>query len=64
MKATETVLITFRSVLFRMRNVSDKSGRGNQNAHFIFSAVYEIKWKMFVVRGRSQMKTWRMRIAC
>jgi len=26
--------------------------------------VYEIMWKNTVERGRSQMKIWRMRIAC
>ena len=26
--------------------------------------VYEITWKNIVERGRSQMKIWRMRIAC
>jgi hypothetical protein len=60
MKATKTVLITSRSVLFGMRNVSDKSGRENQNTHFMYNAVYEIVWKKFVQRGRSQMKIWRM----
>jgi hypothetical protein len=28
------------------------------------SAVYEIKWKKFVERGRPQMTIWRLRIAC
>jgi len=60
----KTVLIKSRSVHFRMRNVSDKSGIGNQNTHFMFNAVYEIMWKAFVERCRSQTKTWRMRIAC
>jgi len=32
-----TILITSRSVLLRMRNVSDKSCRENQNTHFVFS---------------------------
>jgi hypothetical protein len=27
-------------------------------------AVYEIMWKRFVERGRTQMEIWRMRIAC
>ena len=27
-------------------------------------AVYETMWKNFVERGRPQMTTWRMRIAC
>jgi len=44
-----TFLIISRSVFLRMGNVSDKSWRGNQNTHFMFSnflskhrAVYEI----------------------
>ena len=32
-----TILIICRSVLLRMRNVSDKSCRENQNTHFVFS---------------------------
>ena len=32
-----TFTLISRSVLFRMRNVSDKSGRENQNTHFLFS---------------------------
>jgi len=40
--------------------------------HILFSiffylknrAVYEIMWKNIVKRGRPQMTTWRMRIAC
>ena len=46
-------LIISRSVLLRMRNVSDKSCRENQNTHFVFSnsfsenrAVYEIMGKI------------------
>ena len=27
-------------------------------------AVYQIMWKNIVERGRPQVKTWRMRIAC
>jgi len=45
--------IISRSVPLRMRNVSDKSCRENQNTHFVFStfsppknrAVDEIMWK-------------------
>ena len=48
-----TYLIISRSVLLRMRNVSDKSCRGYQNTHFIYNnfffflnlAVREIMWK-------------------
>ena len=52
-----TLVITSRSVLLRMRNVSDKNCRENQNTHFTFSnfffpenhAVYEIMWKNIVI---------------
>ena len=35
-----TFLILSRSVLLRMRNVSDKSCRENQNNHFVFSNFF------------------------
>jgi hypothetical protein len=35
-----TFLIISRSVLLRMRNVSDKSCRENQNTHFVFSNFF------------------------
>ena len=42
-----------RSLLRRMKNVSDKSCRENQNTHFMFNnfvsknrAFYEIAWKV------------------
>jgi len=44
-----TFMIIPRSVILKMRNVSHKSHRGNQNKHFMFSnfcpenrAIYEI----------------------
>jgi hypothetical protein len=47
-------MIISRSVLLRMRNVSDKSVKENQNAHFMFTniflenrALYEIICKTF-----------------
>jgi hypothetical protein len=49
-----TFLTISRSVLRRMRTVSDRSCRENQNTHFIFKnlvsfkknrAVYELMWK-------------------
>jgi hypothetical protein len=46
-----TFWIMPHSVLLRMRNVSDKSCRENQNTHFMFHnffenhAIYEIMWK-------------------
>jgi hypothetical protein len=67
-----TFLITSRSVLPKMRNMSDKSCRENQNTHFVFCnfffspenrAVYEIMWKNMVETGRSQLTIRRMRIA-
>ena len=55
-----TFLIISRSVLLRMRNVSDKSCTENQNTHFVFNnffffenyAIYEIMWKNIVELGR------------
>ena len=45
-------LIISRSVLLRMRNVSDKLCRENKNTNFVFSThfseirgIYEIMWK-------------------
>ena len=52
--------IISRSVLLRMRNVSDKSCRENQNTHFVFSnfffenrAVYEITWEKYCRAGQA-----------
>jgi hypothetical protein len=69
-----TFVTISRRILLRMRNVSDKIGRENQNIHLIFNnffffenrAVYEIMWKNIVGIDRLQlsMSTWRMRIAC
>jgi len=63
--------ISSRSFLLRMRNVSNKSCRENQNAHFVSRnfffenrIVNEIIWKNIVQRGRPQMTIWRMRTAC
>ena len=57
-----TFLIISRSVLLRMRNVSDKSCGENQNTHFVFnnfflrkSCLFEIMWRNMVERGRPQM---------
>jgi hypothetical protein len=56
---------------FRMKNISDKTGRENQNTHFVFNnffpenfVFYEIMWKITVQWGRPQITKWRMRIAC
>ena len=69
-----TFLIISRSFLLRMRNVSDRSCRENQNTHFVLhnspyppsesSAVYEITWKNILEPDRPQMTIWRMRIVC
>ena len=53
-----------------MKNVSDKSCIKTRIKHFIFNgvfenrAVYEIKWKSFVERGRPRITIRRMHIAC
>ena len=60
-----TFLIISRSILLRMRNVSDKSCRENQLTHFVFSnffflenrAVYEM-WKNTVQPERPQITIW------
>ena len=65
-------MIISRSVLLRMRNVSDRSCTGNQNTHFVFNKVFffenravcVIMWKNIVQRCGPQMTIWRMPIAC
>ena len=63
-------LIISRSILLRMRNVSDTICRGNEDTHFVFTnfifnrVFYEIRWKSTVEQGRPQMTMWRMRIEC
>ena len=64
-------LIISRSVLHRMRNVSDKSCTENQITHFMFNnffpenrVVYEIMWKNIVQADMTQMTIWRMRFVC
>ena len=68
-----TFLIISRSVLLRMRNVSDESRRENYNTHFVSSnsffflenrTVYEIMSKNIVEPGWPQTTIWRKRIAC
>ena len=58
--------------MLRMRSVSDKSCRGNQNAHFLLNVfyfplenrnVYEIMWKNTVEPNRP-LTLWRIRVAC
>jgi hypothetical protein len=57
-----TFLIVSRSVLLRIKKVSDKHCRENQNTYFEFSnfvsenlAIYEIIWKNIVEEDRPQM---------
>jgi hypothetical protein len=68
-------IVISRWVLLRMRNVSDKRSRENQNTHILCSitsplppteshAVNEIMWKNILDPGRPQMTIWRMRFAC
>ena len=66
-----TFFIISLSIPLIMRNVSDKSCRGNQNTHFMFSnffffknrAFYEIVWNKMVEPDRPQMTKWRMSFA-
>jgi hypothetical protein len=43
-----TFFIISRSFLLRMRNISDKSCRENQNTHFVFSNFFFLKIVPFV----------------
>jgi hypothetical protein len=60
-----------RSVLLRLRNVSDKICRENEKNTSYFSvtfffenrAVYEITWKNIVERFRPQITIWLKRVA-
>jgi len=70
MKSNIYFFVISRSVLLRMRNISDRNCRGNQNTLFKFNnfcsenrAVYEIMWKNIGEQGRPQMTMLRMRIA-
>jgi len=62
-----TFFVISRSVIPRMKNVSDKSRRENRNTHFFSSsenrAVYEIIWTNIVERSRPQMTIWRTSIS-
>jgi hypothetical protein len=59
-------LITYRSILLRMGNVSDKCCRGSQNTHFVFSnfffekVPFEIKWKNIWTGNRWQYGTFTL----
>jgi len=53
------VIIISRSLLLRMRNVSDKSCTENRNNFFFPKnhVIYEIMWKITVEPDRPQMTT-------
>jgi hypothetical protein len=70
MKTNVHFLIIVRAYILRMRNVSDKSCRENQNTHFVFSnfflgnhAFCENMWKYIVEWGKPQTTIWCMRLA-
>ena len=42
-----TFLIILRSVLLRMRNVSDKESREHQNTHFVFNDGFFLENRAF-----------------
>jgi hypothetical protein len=63
-------MIISRSVLLRMRNVSDKHCREIENAHCMFNNLFfencvvcDVTSKNIVGPDRHQMTTWRTRIA-
>jgi hypothetical protein len=63
-------MIIFRSTPLRMRNVQDKRGIENQNAHltansiFLIRAIYEIMWKNTARSDRPHMAIRRIRFTC
>jgi hypothetical protein len=66
-----TFMIISHWILLKMRNISDKSCRENQNTHLLFTnffseshVIYEIMCKNVVQLERPQMTIWRMRFAC
>ena len=65
-----TFLIISRLFLLRMRNLSHKSCRENQNTHFVFSNASIKSCRLWVKvekncrAGRQNITIWRMRIAC
>ena len=61
-----TFLIISDWILLRMRNVSDKSCRVNQNTHFVFNIFFRRSRRLWdsvekiVQQGRPQMTIWRL----
>jgi hypothetical protein len=76
MKSSIQYLILFGLILFRMRNVTDRSSRVNQNTCCVLNiaphphptpknhAVYKITWENNIEPDRPQMTIWHMQIAC
>ena len=65
-----TFLFIYRSILLRIRNVSDKFVE-KIKTHILCSitcfrnfAFCEIRWEIFAEPAMPQMTTWRMRFAC
>jgi hypothetical protein len=65
------IFIISLTFVLRMKNVSDKLCRKNQNTQFVSNyfffekhVVYEMMCKGTVEPGRPQMTMWSMRIAC
>ena len=57
-----TFMTMSRWILLKMRNISDKSCRGNQKTYFVFSnfffkndSIYEVMWKNMVEPDRLQV---------
>jgi len=48
-----TFLIISRSVLLKMRNVSDKCFRANKNTHFVFNNYYFFNVAFVKKRGKT-----------
>jgi len=68
-EGVNTIMIESRSVILRMRNVSDKVVRIKHifyvpQLFFEYRAVYEIMWKNMVKPDRPQMTIWRRGFAC
>ena len=63
--------LTISHPVLRMRNVSDKSCRENQNTHFMFKilfleihAICEMMWKKIVEQDRPHMLVWHRHGTC
>jgi hypothetical protein len=61
----------FFSVLPRIKSISVRLCRGNQNTHFVFSnfffenlAVYEKIWRKIVDPDTPNVRIWSMPFAC